>query len=470
MQLATSSPLLPMIVFFAALALLLLVLYLRARGKLQAFKPIADLQAEAKRLTESLRVIERQKERLDSEMESARARLKDDGLKAQEEMESARARFKHDALEAQAEIDTMQAELVPLRERMDLVEHGLYEPLYDFDSSWQYEARLNEIREAQKAMIKEKAAVLWSIQWSVGDSRAAGKKMENEYTKLMLRAFNGECDALIMKVKYNNVLSIEKRLGTLFDAVNKLGKTNTCEISRDFYRLKVQELKLVHEHEEKKQAEAEEQRQIREQMREEERAMREIERAIMEAEREETRYEKALEKARYEAEQATGAKHAKLAGEIERLQALLDEAHQNRERAKSRAEMTRSGYVYIISNIGSFGEDVYKIGMTRRLDPMDRVAELGDASVPFTFDVHAMIFSEDAPRLEAALHRAFDSRRVNRINLRKEFFRVSLDEIQKVALNQKADIQFTLAAEAKDFRQSQAMPTGSHRPTPSISA
>jgi len=277
----------------------------------------------------------------------------------------------------------------------------------------------------------------------------------------MLRAFNGECDALITKVRYNNIRAIEKRMATLYEAVNKLGATYKCQINRSFYRLKVNEMHLVHEYQEKKQAEAEEQRQIREQMREEERAMREIERAIMDAEREEARYEKALEKARYEAEKATGAKHVRLEGEIERLQALLDEAHQNRERAKSRAEMTRSGYVYIISNVGSFGEDVYKIGLTRRLDPMDRVAELGDASVPFTFDVHAMIFSEDAPRLENALHRAFDNRRVNRINLRKEFFKVKLEEIQEVASRHKADIQFTLIAEAKGFRQSQAMPVHS---------
>lgn len=330
--------------------------------------------------------------------------------------------FSRKLQEAQEEKAVLQVEPIPLREQHDFVEHGLYEPLYDFDSSQGYAAKLEELREEQKFAIKEKSAVVFYTEWTAEGSRTKGKKMENEYSKLLLRAFNGECDALIMKVRYNNVRAIEKRIDSLYEAVNKLGKTYMCEISFEYYQLKLRELYLVHEYQEKKQAEVEEQRQIREQMREEERAMREIERAIMDAEREEARYEKALEKARQEAEQATGAKHMRLEGEIERLQTLLDEAHQNRERAKSRAEMTHSGYVYIISNIGSFGEDVYKIGMTRRLDPMDRVAELGDASVPFTFDVHAMIFSEDAPRLEAALHRAFDSRRVNRINLRKEFF------------------------------------------------
>ena len=117
--------------------------------------------------------------------------------------------------------------------------------------------------------------------------------------------------------------------------------------------------------------------------------------------------------------------------ELARLKTELEEAHQKFERAKSRAQETKQGHVYIISNIGSFGKDVLKIGMTRRLDPMDRVKELGDASVPFTFDVHAFIESDNAPNLESMLHNVFDHRRVNKINRRKEYFNVSLDEIEK---------------------------------------
>lgn len=454
----------------AVLTPVFFVLWLRARAALRRFSSIVDLDAEKERLANTIQTLETNKGRLAEELEADQAKYKNAEAAALADLDNVRERVRRESEEVQQQLATMREELKPLEAEMDFVEHGLYAPLYDFDTSQRYAAKLEEIRERQKALIKDKEAVLFFAEWTIEGSRAKGKKMENEYSKLLLRAFNGECDALIMKVRYNNIQNIEKRISSLFDAVNKLGKTYKCEISYEFYKLKLDELHLVHEYQEKKQAEADEQRQIREQMREEERALREIERAIIDAEREESRYEKALEKARQEAEQATGAKHARLEGEIERLQTLLEEAHQNRERAKSRAEMTRSGYVYVISNIGSFGEDVFKIGMTRRLDPMDRVAELGDASVPFTFDVHAMIFSEDAPRLENALHRAFDDRRVNRINLRKEFFRVKLEEVQEVARKQKADVQFTLLAEAKDYRQSHAISSSGRAPATPLSA
>ena len=121
------------------------------------------------------------------------------------------------------------------------------------------------------------------------------------------------------------------------------------------------------------------------------------------------------------------------------------------------AQQTKRGHVYVISNIGSFGENVYKIGMTRRLDPMDRVRELGDASVPFPFDVHAIIFSEDAPALETKLHKTFNQRRVNLINTKKEFFHVSLQEIEDVVHENNAEIEFTKLAEARDYRESMAI-------------
>jgi hypothetical protein len=281
--------------------------------------------------------------------------------------------------------------------------------------------------------------------------------MVREQVQLMLRAFNGECESLILKVKYNNVNKVDIQIQKVCEQVNKLSGSMQCYITKDFLNLKIKELFLAHEYQEKRWAEEEEQRQIREQMREEERARREFERAQQDAEREAQKYELALEKARHDVEQATGEKHARLVGEIERLSLLLTEAEARRERAISQAQLTRSGYVYIISNIGSFGEDVYKIGMTRRLDPMDRVRELGDASVPFTFDVHAMIYSNDAPTLENTLHRTFDERRLNRVNSKKEFFRVTLEEIRKVAVQHRADIHFTLAAEAIEYRKTQAI-------------
>ena len=172
---------------------------------------------------------------------------------------------------------------------------------------------------------------------------------------------------------------------------------------------------------------------------------------------EEKRYQKALEKARDEIEQAVGAKHEKLRHKIDELQRRLEEAHANKERAISRAQLTRSGHVYVISNIGSFGENVYKIGMTRRLEPLDRVRELGDASVPFRFDVHAIIYSEDAPSLENQLHNIFNHRRVNRVNSRKEFFKVTLDEIAEVVREHHGEIEFIKVPEAEEYRKTMAL-------------
>ncbi len=192
-------------------------------------------------------------------------------------------------------------------------------------------------------------------------------------------------------------------------------------------------------------------------MREEERARREYEKAMAKAEQEEARYEKALAQARSELETAQGAKQAKLEAKLAELQARLAEAQANKQRAISQAQLTKTGHVYVISNIGSFGEGVYKIGMTRRLEPLDRVRELGDASVPFPFDVHAMIHSDDAPGLEAALHRRFTGRRLNLINERKEFFEVSLTEIEQAVVDHGAEIEFTRVAEAEQYRRSVAL-------------
>ena len=285
--------------------------------------------------------------------------------------------------------------------------------------------------------------------------------MIERMSKLMLRAFNGECDAAIAKVRYDNVTKLEQRVTKSCEEVNKLGHSNRVMITMPYYQLKLQELHLVHEHREKLQAEKDEQKRIREEMREEEKARDEIERAKAQAERDEAAKQKALEKAREDlaASIATEKQHEKLEALVSRLENELKDALDRKAKAIARAQLTKSGYVYVLSNIGSFGEGVFKIGLTRRLDPYERVDELGDASVPFGFDVHAIIYAEDAPGLENALHREFAERRVNRVNVRKEYFRVTLDEIKVAVQKHHGLVTLVLDAEAEEWRKTQAMLT-----------
>lgn len=302
-------------------------------------------------------------------------------------------------------------------------------------------------------MIKDKTAAIGAVEWTVNGSAAEGRKQVNQTLRLLLRAFNGECDAAIAKVRYNNVTTMQARISRSHEAINRLAAVQRCTITPEYLDLKMQELYLAHEYQEKVQAEKEEQRRIREEMREEAIAARELERAVEEAIKEEERYTSALVRARKEVAEAVGTRQKRLQYKITELERRLAEAQVNMERAKSRAEMTRSGHVYVISNIGSFGEEVYKIGMTRRLDPEERVRELGGASVPFRFDVHAMIYSEDAPGLEAELHRLFDDKRVNLENRRREFFRVSLEEIEEAVKERHGEIRFIYEREAEEYRK-----------------
>lgn len=337
-----------------------------------------------------------------------------------------------------------------LQETIELTNMNFYKPHYNFEKSLDYERALSNNRNAQKSLIKTGKAVIAEIHENYN------KKVSNVLVKLLLRTFNSESDLLIQNVDYKNVVVYENRLNNSFEQLNKLTLHFNVMISNEFLKLKIEELRIYHEFQEKKQAEAEEQRQIKEIMREEIRAEREMEKAKAEAEKEQQKYQALLDKMMEAARAAHGAELEKMNAQIAVLQQQLDEA-KARERAISQAQLTKAGYVYVISNVGSFGENVFKIGMTRRLEPQERVDELGDASVPFQFDVHAMIYHENAPELESKLHQVFDRNRVNKINPRKEFFRVSLDEIEKVARKFKADVSFTKIAEAKEYRQSLAM-------------
>lgn len=334
--------------------------------------------------------------------------------------------------------DDLEKAISIYREDVEFAEMGAYEPHFDFDTSEEFKEAIRVNRDKQKSMLRIKShdgAIWCGTEWTVQNSRTEGKKMTNRAINLTARAFNGECDAAVANCNFKNWSIMFDRMHAAFNKINILNEVNNIHINPAYLKLKTEELDLVHSYKMKKQVEKEEQREIRAQMAEERKAQLEIERAIKEAEAEEIRVQKALDKARKEME----AKLAKMTEEqaeayqskIDALQEALTEAELKGQKALSMAQQTKRGHVYVISNIGSFGENVFKIGMTRRLDPQDRVDELGSASVPFLFDVHAMIHSEDAPALESALHQHFDGKRTNMVNRRKEFFNVSLKDIKK---------------------------------------
>lgn len=280
--------------------------------------------------------------------------------------------------------------------------------------------------------------------------------MIRDTVKLFLRSFNNECDIAVASVRFNNFDRCKERVLKSFDTINKLGRTNNIRLNQRFCQLKIEELHLAYEYQQKKQEEKEQLRALREQQREEAKLAKEIEVARKEAEKEKKHYQQALEKLRQQIASATDAERQELSKRQDEIIGYLDDVSARLEDIDYRQTNQKAGYVYIISNIGSFGEGVYKIGMTRRLDPMERVYELGDASVPFMFDVHAMIFSDNAPQLEAALHRAFERNRINLVNTRREYFRAQLDDIKAVVYaNHDKTVEFTEVPMAQQFRESE---------------
>lgn len=283
---------------------------------------------------------------------------------------------------------------------------------------------------------------------------ALNKKKQNYYIKQLLRCFNAETALIMGNITIKNIENSRNRVIKSFEALNKLFKLNGIALTKEFLELKLKMINVKYAQEFQKEQERLQQKAIREQMVEEEKVRREIEKAKSKIEKEENHFKNEIDKMMVHLKSASDVEKQLYVDKIKELEEKLKQVEENKRDVLNREKSTRAGYVYIISNIGSFGENIYKIGMTRRLDPMDRIDELSSASVPFAFDVHAMIFSEDAPQLETALHNAFDDKRVNMVNSRKEFFHVSLEEIEKVVKEKyNATVNFTMTAKAEQYRQ-----------------
>ncbi len=341
----------------------------------------------------------------------------------------------------------------------DFVTNGFFDmPEYLHETSVRFSEEIKRIREKQKELIKIKDAVSYPSTTVISLDKAFNKKILEGQVKLMLNSFNIECDTLIGKVGPSSFSRTLERIEKLANTLEKSSATLHCGFNIEYIKLKYEECQLQYQYTLKKQEEQDEQRLIKEQIREEQRAIKEYERAILQAEKEEKMYRDMLNKAREELNKVSDEDRIIAEQRIADLEQQLAEAVAKEERAKSMAEQTRKGHVYVISNVGSFGDNIYKIGLTRRLEPMDRVKELGDASVPFSFDVHAMIYVEDAPALESSLHREFTHSRVNAVNMRKEFFRTDLQSIKK-AVERIAGVEaeFKMTALAEDYYESRRL-------------
>lgn len=316
---------------------------------------------------------------------------------------------------------------------------GFYESIYNLKSSNQYSQKLNANKTEQKLFISQDMAVRCNTEFIVQGSKSLGEKMIKKEKELMLKAFNSKCDMELKNIKWNNADLIKKRILKSFEEVNKVGAFHDLAISENYLKLKTDEIQILYEMQQKIYQEKEEQRALREQLREEQKILEEAEKARKQREEEE-RQRQEIEKIRQEAYNQGQLDKVK---ECDEKLAEKDKIIEKLQRTESNAQKTKYGHVYVISNVGSFGENVYKIGLTRRDNPKDRVDELGDASVPFKFFINGLIESEDAPALETELHKIFANNTVNKINQRKEFFNVTLDEIQK-AVNKitNKDIEF----------------------------
>ncbi len=320
----------------------------------------------------------------------------------------------------------------------------------DFDhiTSGEYKNKLAVSRLNEEQDLKNNKLI--SISTSIND-----KKFISNNTKQIVRLFNSECDSIMTKVSVKNIDSSRNKITRSFNSLNKLFETDGIKLKQKWLEIKLDQLNILYLYEMKKNQEKEIQKEIKEQMLEEEKVRREIEKQKRQIEKDQKQFNNEISRMmKYLQKSNNDAEKELYLDKIRELEEKLKELELKKETVLEREENAKAGYVYIISNIGSFGENIYKIGMTRRLEPMDRIKELSSASVPFEFDVHAMIFSQNAPELENTLHQSFREKSVNKVNYRKEFFKVTLDEIEDVVKkNYDKTVDFIKIPTATEYRQ-----------------
>ena len=356
------------------------------------------------------------------------------------------------------ELARLNEEIAVANGNLNLQEFGFFERQYSFSDSTKYKDKLDSLRIQQKSMIKNGTAGRIINPMLLANSKSKGKAMQNQLIKAALRGFNGEADALLVKVSVVNVDNKIKALRKVFEQLNKMYSRNLIEITYPYLDLKIEELRLAAEYELQKQEEKELLREQREKEREDKKLQAEIKAKRKQLEKDRDHFKNMVAKVTELLKEAKNDEVDELRRQLAEYQDKLSELDEIEEDIDYREGHATAGYVYVISNIGSFGEDVYKIGVTRRLEPLERIRELSSASVPFQFDVHALIFSEEAFALETELHNQLANYKVNKVNGRKEYFRVPFDEIRSIlGTHKELTVELNEDAEAFEYRQTKAI-------------
>ena len=356
------------------------------------------------------------------------------------------------------ELAQLNEEIAVANGNLNLQEFGFFERQYSFSDSTKYKDKLDSLRMQQKSMVKNGTAGRIITPMLLDNSKSKGKAMQNQLIKAALRGFNGEADALLVKISVVNVDNKIKALRKVFEQLNKMYARNLIEITYPYLDLKIEELRLAAEYELQKQEEKELLREQREKEREDKKLQAEIKAKRKQLEKDRDHFKNMVAKVTELLKEAKNDEVDELRRQLAEYQDKLSELDEIEEDIDYREGHATAGYVYVISNIGSFGEDVYKIGVTRRLEPLERIRELSSASVPFQFDVHALIFSEEAFALETELHNQLANYKVNKVNGRKEYFKVSFEEIRNIlATHKELTVELNEDAEAFEYRQTKAI-------------
>ena len=356
-----------------------------------------------------------------------------------------------------AELAQNIEELSIANDDLGLQEFGFFQRQYKFSDSQQYKAKLDSLRQEQKALVKAKQAGIIISPMLLDNSKSKGRAMQNQLIKAMIRGFNGEVDAHLVKVTASN---IDKKIAAVekaFEQLNKMYARNLVAISGQYLLLKLEELRVATEYELQKQEEKELLREQRAQEREDRKLQAEIKAKRKQIEKDRKHFKQMVLHVEELLGSAEGDEAKKLKLQLAEYQDKLSELDEIEEDIDYREGHATAGYVYVISNVGSFGQDVYKIGVTRRLEPLERIRELSSASVPFQFDVHALVFSNEAFALETEIHNQLAQFKVNKVNNRKEYFKVPFEKIKTILENHKElTVELTEQAEAFEYHQSLA--------------